>query len=127
MLADPVAKPIPNGSQVLRCSKRYAHDWRACPFAHPTENARRRDPREFKYCSVACPDYKQGLCIRGDGCPYAHGIFECWLHPSRYRTQLCKDGARCRRPVCFFAHSVEDLRQPTHQVGANGQPLCIPL
>jgi hypothetical protein len=48
--------------QVLRCSKRNAHDWRACPFAHPTENARRRDPREFKYCALACPDYKQASC-----------------------------------------------------------------
>ena len=100
--------------QVLHCSKRYAHDWRACPFAHPTENARRRDPREFTYCSIACPDYKQGFCIRGDTCQYAHGVFECWLHPSRYRTQLCKDGSQCNRPVCFFAHSLEELRTPTH-------------
>ncbi|KXZ44734.1 hypothetical protein GPECTOR_63g59 [Gonium pectorale] len=100
--------------KVLRCSKRHAHDWRACPFAHPTENARRRDPREFKYCALACPDYKQGFCIRGDVCPYAHGVFECWLHPSRYRTQLCKDGANCHRPVCFFAHSLPELRAPTY-------------
>ncbi|PNH10713.1 Zinc finger CCCH domain-containing protein 24 [Tetrabaena socialis] len=99
--------------KVLRCSKRHAHDWRACPFAHPTENARRRDPREFKYCALACPDYKQGFCIRGDVCPYAHGVFECWLHPSRYRTQLCKDGSNCHRPVCFFAHSLPELRAPT--------------
>ena len=69
--------------KILRCCRRYAHDWRACPFAHPTENARRRDPREFRYCSIPCPDYKQGFCIRGDSCPYAHGVFECWLHPSR--------------------------------------------
>jgi hypothetical protein len=69
--------------QVLPCSKRYAHDWRACPFAHPTENARRRDPREVMYSSIACPDYKQGFCIRGDTCQYAHGVFESWLHPSR--------------------------------------------
>eukprot|EP00210_Caulerpa_lentillifera_P004496 g4290.t1 len=100
--------------KILRCCRRYAHDWRACPFAHPTENARRRDPREFKYCSIPCPDYKQGFCIRGDSCPYAHGVFECWLHPSKYRTQLCKDGNKCRRPVCFFAHSLTELRSPTH-------------
>ena len=100
-------------TQVLRCSKRYAHDWRECPFAHPTENARRRDPREHKYCSTACPDYKQGFCVRGDACPYAHGVFECWLHPSRYRTQLCKDGLACHRPVCFFAHTLPELRAPT--------------
>lgn len=28
--------------------------------------------------------------------------------------QLCKEGPNCRRPVCFFAHSVLDLRQPSH-------------
>ncbi|CAD7700682.1 unnamed protein product [Ostreobium quekettii] len=100
--------------KVLRCCRRYAHDWRACPFAHPTENARRRDPRDYRYCSIACPNYKQGFCMRGDGCPYAHGVFECWLHPSRYRSQLCKDGNKCRRPVCFFAHSLPELRTPSH-------------
>ena len=31
---------------------------------------------------------------------------------SRYRTQLCNDGERCRRHVCFFAHSLEELRVP---------------
>eukprot|EP00210_Caulerpa_lentillifera_P005105 g4877.t1 len=100
--------------KILRCCRRYAHDWRACPFAHPTENARRRDPREFKYCSLPCPDYKQGFCLRGDSCSYAHGVFECWLHPSKFRTQLCKDGNKCRRPVCFFAHSLMELRSPTY-------------
>lgn len=50
--------------QVARCSKRYVHDWRACPFAHPTENARRRDPRLHKYLPVPCPEYKRGICFR---------------------------------------------------------------
>lgn len=29
-----------------------------------------------------------------------------WLHPSRYRTQLCRDmeNGHCKRAVCFFAH-----------------------
>ena len=35
-----------------------------------------------------------------------------WLHPSCYRTQICRDGAACRRKVCFFAHSAEQLRVP---------------
>lgn len=100
--------------KVLRCMKRSSHDWRCCPFAHNTENARRRDPMDHRYSSISCPDYKRGFCIRGDKCPYAHGIYESWLHPSRYRTQLCKDGKNCRRPVCFFAHSVDELRAPTH-------------
>lgn len=49
-------------------------------------------------------------CIKGDSCHLAHGVFECWLHPSRYRTQLCNDGISCRRRVCFFAHTVDQLR-----------------
>lgn len=32
----------------------------------------------------------------------------------RYRSQLCKDGNKCRRPVCFFAHSLPELRTPSH-------------
>ena len=31
----------------------------------------------------------------------------------RYRTQLCNDGTKCRRHICFFAHSLEELRVPT--------------
>lgn len=31
---------------------------------------------------------QSGCCRRGDACPFAHGVFECWLHPSRYRTQV---------------------------------------
>lgn len=51
--------------------------------------------------------------MRGDNCPYAHNVFEYWLHPTRYRTQLCNDGTKCRRHICFFAHSLEELRVPT--------------
>ena len=49
--------------QVARCCKRYVHDWRDCPFAHSTENARRRDPRECGYLPIACPNYKGGFCL----------------------------------------------------------------
>ena len=31
---------------------------------------------------------QNGTCRRGDACPFAHGVFESWLHPSRYRTQV---------------------------------------
>ncbi|GFR41500.1 hypothetical protein Agub_g2194 [Astrephomene gubernaculifera] len=94
--------------KVLPCSKRYVHDWTVCPFAHPGEKAKRRDPRVFTYTGVACPDMKK--CQRGDACPYAHNVFEYWMHPSRYRTQLCNDGIGCKRKVCFFAHTLDELR-----------------
>lgn len=96
--------------KVLTCPRARSHDWTECPYAHPAEKARRRDPRKFLYSATACPDYRKGSCKRGDTCQFAHGVFECWLHPSRYRTHLCKDGTNCRRRVCFFAHTNDQLR-----------------
>ncbi|KAI9160489.1 hypothetical protein LWI28_008586 [Acer negundo] len=96
--------------KVRPCSRAYSHDWTECPFVHPGENARRRDPRKFHYSCVPCPDFRKGTCRRGDMCEYAHGVFECWLHPAQYRTRLCKDGTNCARRVCFFAHTPEELR-----------------
>jgi hypothetical protein len=34
------------------------------------------------------------VCPRGKDCPFAHSMTEYFLHPSRYRTQLCNDGSR---------------------------------
>ncbi|KAG8375635.1 hypothetical protein BUALT_Bualt10G0120800 [Buddleja alternifolia] len=96
--------------KVKKCARARSHDWTECPFAHPGEKARRRDPRKYHYSGSACPDFRKGACRRGDACEYAHGVFECWLHPARYRTQPCKDGTHCRRRICFFAHTPEQLR-----------------
>ncbi|KAK1266815.1 Zinc finger CCCH domain-containing protein 20 [Acorus gramineus] len=96
--------------KVSRCARGRSHDWTECPYAHPCEKARRRDPRKYHYSGTACPDFRKGSCKRGDSCEFAHGVFECWLHPARYRTQPCKDGTACRRRVCFFAHTPEQLR-----------------
>ncbi|KAL6528768.1 hypothetical protein OROMI_028944 [Orobanche minor] len=96
--------------KVKKCATARSHDWTECPFAHPGEKARRRDPRKYLYSGGACPDFRKGECKRGDACEYAHGVFEAWLHPARYRTQPCKDGTHCRRRVCFFAHTPEQLR-----------------
>lgn len=103
--------------KVKACPRTRAHDWTQCPFAHPGEKARRRDPRKFNYSAVPCPDYRKGTCKRGDSCEYAHGVFECWLHPTRYRTQMCTDGTACNRLVCFFAHHQGELRLPTDTGG----------
>ncbi|KAL9234777.1 hypothetical protein vseg_009605 [Gypsophila vaccaria] len=96
--------------KVRPCSRAYSHDWTECPFVHPGENARRRDPRKYNYSCVPCPEFRNGSCRRGDMCEYAHGVFECWLHPAQYKTRLCKDGSSCNRRVCFFAHIPEELR-----------------
>ncbi|CAJ2657480.1 unnamed protein product [Trifolium pratense] len=99
--------------KVRPCSRAYSHDWTDCPFVHPGENARRRDPRKFHYSCVPCPEFKKRSCTRGDMCEYAHGVFESWLHPALYRTHLCNDGTSCNRRVCFFAHVAGELR-PLH-------------
>ncbi|GAA0149732.1 hypothetical protein LIER_08839 [Lithospermum erythrorhizon] len=104
--------------KVRPCSRAYSHDWTECPFVHPGENARRRDPRKFHYSCVPCPDFRKGSCRRGDMCEYAHGVFECWLHPAQYKTRLCKDGTDCDRRVCFFAHIQEEIRPLYHSTGS---------
>ncbi|KAK4841976.1 hypothetical protein QYF36_013547 [Acer negundo] len=88
----------------------HLHQWLISLFLLPGENARRRDPRKFHYSCVSCPDFIKGACRRGDMCEYAHGVFECWLHPAQHRTRLCKDGTSCNRWICFFVHTAEELR-----------------
>ncbi|KAJ4724275.1 Zinc finger CCCH domain-containing protein [Melia azedarach] len=107
--------------KIRPCSRAYSHDWTECPFAHPGENAKRRDPRKFHYSCVPCPDHRRGACSRGDMCEYAHGIFESWLHPAQYKTKLCKDGTSCTRRVCFFAHTSDELR-PLYASTGSGVP-----
>ncbi|CAF1731722.1 zinc finger CCCH domain-containing protein 61-like [Brassica napus] len=97
--------------KIRRCTRSRSHDWTDCPFAHPGEKARRRDPRRYHYTGEVCPEFRNGCdCSRGDMCGFAHGVFECWLHPSRYRTEACKDGKHCKRKICFFAHSPRQFR-----------------
>ncbi|XP_010526073.1 PREDICTED: zinc finger CCCH domain-containing protein 23 [Tarenaya hassleriana] len=110
--------------KVRRCSRSRSHDWTECPFAHPGEKARRRDPRKYHYSGTACPEFRKGSCRKGDSCEFAHGVFECWLHPARYRTQPCKDGTSCQRRVCFFAHTPEQLRVLSGS-GESDLGLCV--
>ncbi|PIA30893.1 hypothetical protein AQUCO_05300019v1 [Aquilegia coerulea] len=99
--------------KIRRCSKLRSHDWTECPFAHKGEKARRRDPHKYHYCAIICPLFRNGSCPRGDLCQFAHGIFEFWLHPARFRTRFCNSGPFCLRKVCFFAHSPKELRPNT--------------
>ncbi|KAI8467847.1 MAG: hypothetical protein J3K34DRAFT_523397 [Monoraphidium minutum] len=118
--------------KVVPCSKRYRHDWSVCPFAHAGEMAARRDPKAtlpyFCYHSKQASPPPGGSCRlpcpRGEACPYAHNLFEYWLHPSRYRTELCSFGMGCTRPVCFFAHNEGQLRDTG--VPGGPQPVVAP-
>ncbi|XP_043718017.1 zinc finger CCCH domain-containing protein 54 [Telopea speciosissima] len=96
--------------KIKKCPKTKSHDWTSCPFAHRGEKARRRDPTKFNYAAIACPKFRTGECSKGESCEFAHGIFEFWLHPTKYRTRACNAGEYCQRKVCFFAHTPEQLR-----------------
>ncbi|KAK8547225.1 hypothetical protein V6N13_097941 [Hibiscus sabdariffa] len=109
--------------KVRSCARGRGHDWTECPYAHPGEKARRRDPKRYHYSGTVCPDFRKfGNCRKGDACEFAHGVFECWLHPARYRTQPCKDGTGCRRRVCFFAHTPDQLRVVSSVDSYDGSP-----
>lgn len=107
--------------KILPCSNRTRHEWRSCPYAHSGEVVRRR-PLSVGYSSELC-SYMRGsiigngasddaICPAGDGCLFAHNVFEVWLHPDKYRTLMCTCGKACKRKICFFAHSKEELRSP---------------
>nr|DAD35624.1 TPA_asm: hypothetical protein HUJ06_006264 [Nelumbo nucifera] len=46
------------------------------------ENAKRRDPMKYNYSCVPCLEFRKGTFRQGDASEYAHGVFECWLHPA---------------------------------------------
>ncbi|GBF90069.1 hypothetical protein Rsub_02777 [Raphidocelis subcapitata] len=92
------------------CPKPFAHDWAQCPASHVGERAARR-PLAIGYRAVACAYAKRRLpCPDGDACLSAHSLYEYWLHPDRFRTEICQHGQSCKRAVCFFAHSLPELR-----------------
>ncbi|CAO2839105.1 unnamed protein product [Amaranthus hypochondriacus] len=99
--------------KIKKCPLNRSHDWTICPYAHHGERARRRDLNKVPYVAVSCPHYRgsSGNCPRGELCEFAHGVFEYWLHPTKYRTRVCNLGGQCTRPVCFFAHSPKELRR----------------
>lgn len=109
--------------KITLCRNRDRHDWHACPFAHPSERARRRPPQT--YSSQMCAAARCGApCLKGDACEFAHHPFEAWLHPEKYRTKVCADGTDCKRKVCFFAHS--DVRRGRCCRGRGPLPFAQP-
>ncbi|CAN6176588.1 unnamed protein product [Urochloa humidicola] len=121
--------------KVHQCPQPSSHDWTRCPYAHKGERARRRDPRSFSYLALTCPAFRESLhhqqvartgaaasCVRGVQCRYAHGVFELWLHPARFRTTMCEAGLGCPRRVCFFAHFPAELRAENDPVPLEGLP-----
>lgn len=116
--------------KVYPCRRTYSHDWSQCPFYHPDENSRRRDPRMYLYSPLQCASFRlTGTCYKGDECEFAHGLFETWLHPAQYRTKVCRDGDHCARSMCFFAHDHLELRPIYTRTGCGERqfPTKLPL
>lgn len=106
--------------KVEACLEPMPHDWATCPQTHFGEKAARRCPRAFKYTAMRCPQANKKLasggratCPKGDACGSAHSVYELWLHPDRFRTQMCLHGNACTKPLCFFAHNAAELRTAT--------------
>jgi hypothetical protein len=97
--------------KVLPCPKKYAHDTRACVFAHNLNY--RRNIIQHPFMPVMCSKMRTArLCPKGDNCPKAHSLQEMWLHPMMFKTAVCREGSMCDRYLCFFAHNVNELRLP---------------
>ncbi|WIA18256.1 hypothetical protein OEZ85_009724 [Tetradesmus obliquus] len=97
--------------KVLPCPRSGQHDWSSCPYAHHGERARRRCLLLSNYAIKVCPDMqKGGECPRGEACTMTHSMFEYWMHPLRYKTKMCREGASCLKRFCFFAHTPEEVR-----------------
>eukprot|EP00775_Hariotina_reticulata_P004385 gene4385-4639_t len=118
-----------NNFKVEVCVLTHPHIWKTCPYVHAGEPIKRR-PHNVHHPDL-CPDVKRGrMCSYGpERCYWAHNTFESWLHPERYRTIMCRDGPKCNRAICFFAHSkrqasqigwVEDLSATQHDLGVFG-------
>jgi len=109
--------------KVLACSRRTPHDWKTCPFVHPGEHGRRRPLAVANYrpatrrttclrCVWVCCVYgsvgglASALCLPATlthHCqPPTHLQTQMWLHPDRYRTQICIQGTACTRKVCAY-------------------------
>ncbi|KAG8080059.1 hypothetical protein GUJ93_ZPchr0007g5303 [Zizania palustris] len=61
------------------------------------------------------PDIKSSVYASDEFRMFA---FKSWLHPSQYRTRLCKEGTACARRICFFAHDEDELRHVPYNSGA---------
>lgn len=99
--------------KVVPCDKTWRHDFSSCPFSHPGESSERRHPSTYLPFMCGSTQHSTDLkekCPFGTSCKYAHGHFELWLHPGRFRTKMCSLGENCKRQVCFFAHSEQELR-----------------
>ena len=86
-------------TQVLPCSKRFCHDWTVCPYAHPGEKAKRRDPRVHSYTGIACPNMKKVHYTSGHHLispALKSAMLSCEMTVLHRRNQDCMPGCHLR-------------------------------
>eukprot|EP00775_Hariotina_reticulata_P013425 gene13425-13553_t len=90
--------------KVVPCDKTWRHDYSTCPFAHSGESSERRHPSTYLPFMCNSTQHSTDLkekCPFGTSCKYAHGHFELWLHPGRFRTKMCSLGDKTQgSPAC---------------------------
>ena len=66
---------------------------------------------------LTCYHYVRGWCKYGDQCKFKHTM-ERSKKPVTfsplYRTCMCVNNPPCPNPICFFAHSTQELRIPPY-------------
>ena len=67
--------------------------------------------------ALPCP---ASPCSSGDSCSYSHGVYECWLHPAKYRTQASKAEESCgaQPHVSHCAAATHGLLRAIHAANA---------
>ncbi|KAK4764210.1 hypothetical protein SAY87_013648 [Trapa incisa] len=113
--------------KICPCSRAYSHDWTECPFVHPGENARRRDPRKFHYSCIPCPEFRKGACKNGDLCEYAHGIFESGLHPHNTGPDYVRMGQAVNDGSASLPIKMRNYDPFTVLPGQDLYPLVFPI
>lgn len=71
-----------------------------------------------------CKFHILGVCMKGDGCRFAHEKMQLQALPDLQRTKLCKtliNTGQCDNPQCKYAHNKDELR-PLPEVDEEQQP-----
>ena len=93
-------------------------------------------PLTIAACPLLINLLQTGVCRRGDACPYSHGVFECWLHPSRYRTQVRSEcciglsvafGVWLESKPPVAAAAAQACREASPRLGTMLLPCPVPL
>lgn len=110
----------------------YPHDFTACPYLHPGERARRRDPRSFTYSAALCPDVKKvrsrlpqraSWCVSIVSAQSAAAFTmpvclntavacSCLLMQTHVQDKVCVRGM-----ACLYSHNIFEVREGWSLVG----------